>query len=185
MIQTGLPGAVTATHRRLQHALSKETVAEIRLLKGLGVEGDAHCGEKVKHRSRVAVDPTLPNLRQVHLVAAELISELAALGYPVAAGRMGENITTTGLDLIRLPQGTLLQFPGGAEIRVTGLRNPCAQLNALGDGLMARLVTRDDGGHLIRRAGIMGVVVQGGTIKPGDWIQVQLPPEPHLPLERV
>jgi MOSC domain-containing protein YiiM len=176
---------VVAVARSARHTFSKNTDTAIRLLAGLGVEGDAHAGETVKHRSRVAADPTQPNLRQVHLVHAELFEELGERGFAVAPGDIGENVTTRGLALLALPTGTRLHLGGAAVVEVTGLRNPCAQLDAFQPGLMAAVLDRDAAGRLVRKAGIMGVVLVGGEVRPGDPIRVTLPPEPHRPLERV
>lgn len=150
-----------------------------------GVEGDAHLGVTVKHRSRVAVDPSQPNLRQVHLIHAELHDELRAAGFEITAGQMGENITTRGIDLLGLPTGTRLVLGADAVVEVTGLRNPCAQLDQFRPGLLAAVLGRDENGNLVRKAGIMGVVLASGDVRPGDLIQVELPPEPHKALERV
>jgi MOSC domain-containing protein YiiM len=177
-----MAAVVTAVARSAMHTLSKPQTASIRLLAGLGVEGDAHLGERVKHRSRVARDPSQPNLRQVHLIHAELFEELRATGFAVAPGQMGENVTTSGLDLLALPEGTRLRFGGEAVVEVTGLRNPCAQLDRIRSGLMKATLGRDAEGNLIRKAGVMGVVVAGGDIRPGDPIAVELPPPPHRPL---
>ena len=152
---------------------------------GLGVEGDAHQGATVKHRSRVARDPTQPNLRQVHLIHAELHEELRAAGFTVSAGQMGENVTTRGVDLLGLPAGARLHLGDAAVVEVTGLRNPCAQLDRIQPGLMAATLDRDEHGNLVRKAGIMGVVVAGGEVRPGDPIRVELPPQPHRPLAPV
>jgi MOSC domain-containing protein YiiM len=176
---------VVAVARSARHTFSKNTETAIRLLAGLGVEGDAHAGETVKHRSRVAADPTQPNLRQVHLVHAELFEELGERGFAVAPGDIGENVTTRGLALLALPTGTRLHLGGTAVVEVTGLRNPCAQLDSFQPGLMAAVLDRDAAGRLVRKAGIMGVVLMGGEVRPGDPIRVTLPPEPHRPLERV
>ncbi len=176
---------VVAVARSARHTFSKNTDTAIRLLAGLGVEGDAHAGETVKHRSRVAADPTQPNLRQVHLVHAELFEELGERGFAVAPGDIGENVTTRGLALLALPTGTRLHLGGTAVVEVTGLRNPCAQLDSFRPGLMAAVLDRDAAGRLVRKAGIMGVVLVGGEVRPGDPIRVTLPPEPHRPLERV
>jgi MOSC domain-containing protein YiiM len=158
---------------------------EIRLLEGLGVEGDAHCGATVKHRSRVARDPTQPNLRQVHLVHAELFDELRAKGFAVTPGDIGENVTTRGIELLALPAGAQLRLGIEAVVEVTGLRNPCAQLDGFAPGLMAATLDRDAEGRLVRKAGIMGVVLAGGVVRPGDRIDVALPPLPHRPLDWV
>jgi MOSC domain-containing protein YiiM len=165
--------------------LSKPVEDRIRLLAGLGVEGDAHQGKTVKHRSRVARDPTRPNLRQVHLIHAELFDELRAAGFDVKPGKMGENVTTRGISLLALPTGTRLHFSEGAVAEVTGLRNPCAQLNRIRPGLMAATLDRDAEGHLVRKAGIMAIVLEGGEVRPGDPIRVELPSAPHRPLEPV
>jgi MOSC domain-containing protein YiiM len=165
--------------------LSKPVEDRIRLLAGLGVEGDAHQGKTVKHRSRVARDPTRPNLRQVHLIHAELFDELRAAGFDVKPGEMGENVTTRGISLLALPTGTRLHFSEGAVAEVTGLRNPCAQLNRIRPGLMAATLDRDAEGHLVRKAGIMAIVLEGGEVRPGDPIRVELPSAPHRPLEPV
>jgi len=167
------------------HTFSKQNAASITLIPGLGVEGDAHNGATVKHRSRVARDPNQPNLRQVHLVHAELHEQLASEGFTVAAGDMGENITTRGLDLLALPTGTRLAIGREAVVEVTGLRNPCAQLDGFQQGLMAACLDRDDAGNPVRKAGVMGIVLAGGAVAPGDAITVLLPALPHRPLEPV
>jgi MOSC domain-containing protein YiiM len=173
---------VTAVSRSETHSLSKPSTDAVRLLAGLGVEGDAHLGETVKHRSRVARDPSQPNLRQVHLIHAELHDELAAAGFAVGPGVLGENVTTRGVELLALPTGTRLHLGPAAVVEVTGLRNPCAQLDGIQPGLMAATLERDDDGGLVRKAGVMSVVVSGGEVRPGDPIRVVLPPEPHRPL---
>ena len=180
-----MDGMVAAVSRSATHTLSKPNEGVIRLLAGLGVEGDAHMGETVKHRSRVARDPTQPNLRQVHLIHEELHDELQAAGFAIEAGIMGENVTTRGVDLLGLPAGTLLRLGDDAVVEVTGLRNPCAQLERIQPGLMKAVLDRDADGNLIRKAGVMGVVRSGGEIRPGDAIRVELPPGPHRPLEPV
>ena len=176
---------VTAVSRSAGHTFSKSGLGSIRLVAGLGVEGDAHLGRTVKHRSRVAVDPSQPNLRQVHLIHAELHAELRARGFAVAAGEMGENVTTGGLDLLGLPTGARLHLGETAVVEVTGLRNPCAQLDRFRPGLMAAVLDRDARGRLVRKAGIMGIVVTGGEVRPGDPIRVALPPQPHRALKPV
>lgn len=180
-----MDGTVVAVCVSPTHAFSKGTQTTILLLAGLGVEGDAHLGQTVKHRSRVAADPSQPNLRQVHLIHAELHDELRAAGFVVTAGDMGENITTRGLDLLSLPTGARLHLGATAVIEVTGLRNPCAQLDNFQTGLMAAVLGRDEEGRIIRKAGIMAIVLTSGPIQPGDPIRVELPPQPHRPLERV
>ena len=174
--------SVTAVARSKGHTFSKPTEMSIRLLAGLGVEGDAHMGETVKHRSRVRVDPTQPNLRQVHLIHAELHDELKTRGFDVRPGDVGENITTSGIDLLGLPTGAVLRIGDSAVLRVTGLRNPCAQLDGFQKGLTAAVLDRDAAGNLIRKAGVMAVVVEGGDVRPGDPIQVELPSGPHQAL---
>lgn len=178
-------GEVLAVSRSAAHTFTKLNQASIRLIAGLGVEGDAHMGKTVKHRSRVAVDPTQPNLRQVHLIHAELHDELQASGFVVSAGQMGENITTRGIDLLSLPTSTRLHLGDTAIVKLTGLRNPCAQLDRFQPGLMAAVLGRDEHGKLIRKAGVMGIVVVGGEIRTGDLIRIALPPEPHQSLDRV
>lgn len=182
---TAVDGRVTAVSLSATHTLSKPNQDRIRLLTGLGVEGDAHMGETVKHRSRVARDPSQPNLRQVHLIHAELHDELDAAGFAVAAGQMGENVTTRGVDLLGLPTGTRLHLSGTAVVEVTGLRNPCAQLERIQPGLMAATLDRDEQGNLVRKAGVMGIVLAGGDVRPGDPIRIELPPAPHRRLEPV
>jgi MOSC domain-containing protein YiiM len=178
-------GAVIVVSCSREHSFSKSNQESIRLLTGLGVEGDAHLGERVQHRSRVARDPTQPNLRQVHVIAAELHDELRAAGFSVLAGQMGENITTRGIDLLRLPTGTRLHVGDTAVIEVTGLRNPCVQLDEFQSGLLAAVLERDERGTLIRKSGIMAIVLEGGEVRPGDLITVEMPPEPHRSLEVV
>jgi MOSC domain-containing protein YiiM len=176
---------VIAVSRSPTHTLSKPTQDCIRLLTGFGVEGDAHAGATVKHRSRVARDPQQPNLRQVHLLHAELHDQLRAAGFSVSAGQMGENITTRGFNLLDLPAGTLLHIGADAVVELTGLRNPCRQLNRIERGLMAATLVRDEHGQLIRKAGVMAVVRSGGYVKPGDTIRIELPSGPPQPLEVV
>jgi MOSC domain-containing protein YiiM len=180
-----MSGVVVAVSRSATHTMKKPNEAAITLVEGLGVAGDAHQGRTVKHRSRVAKDPTVPNLRQVHLIHAELHDELRAGGFRVAPGEMGENVTTRGIDLLGLPAGTRLRLGAAAVVEVTGLRNPCRQLNGLQAGLMDATLARDADGNLVRKAGIMGVVVSGGEVRPGDPIAVELPPPPHRRLEPV
>ncbi|KRE14647.1 molybdenum cofactor biosysynthesis protein [Bosea sp. Root483D1] len=178
-------GTIVAVARDEGHRFSKPVLPTIRLLAGLGVEGDAHCGETVKHRSRVAVDPTQPNLRQVHLIHAELFEELAGRGFPLRPGDMGENLTMRGLDLLALPAGTRLRLGSEALVEVTGLRNPCVQIEAFQPGLLKAVLGRDANGNLIRKAGVMAIVLEGGDVRPGDSIGVTLPAPPHKALERV
>jgi MOSC domain-containing protein YiiM len=167
------------------HGFSKQTVPVIRLVEGLGVEVDSHFAETVQHLSRVRRNPDEPNLRQVHLIHAELFEEMNAQGHRVLAGELGENVTTCGLDLLALPEGTVLLLGDTAEVRVTGLRNPCVQIERFRPGLLEQVVQRDEDGSLVRKAGVMGVVRRGGEVRPGDPITVVLPPEPQRPLDRV
>ncbi|OKI07920.1 molybdenum cofactor biosysynthesis protein [Streptomyces sp. CB02056] len=151
----------------------------------MGVEGDVHAGVTVRHRSRVAQDPTQPNLRQVHLIHRELLTELGESGFDVTPGALGENITTEGVDLLGLPVGAVLRIGPEAEVEITGLRNPCAQIDAYRPGLLKQVVGRAEDGTIVRRAGIMGVVRTGGPVRPGDAVAVELPDGPHRPLDRV
>jgi MOSC domain-containing protein YiiM len=176
---------VTAVSRSARHTFSKPPQLAIRLVAGLGVEGDAHLGETVKHRSRVRKDPFAPNLRQVHLMHEELFAELREHGFDVAAGAIGENVTTRGVDLLALPTGTRLRLGADAVIEVTGLRNPCSQLDDFQSGLMAATLGRDADGRLVRKTGVMAIVLAGGDVRPGDAIAVELPPGAPRPLEPV
>lgn len=178
-------GRVVAIARDREHRFSKQPAASVTILTGLGVDGDAHQGVTVKHRSRVAADPTQPNLRQVHLIHAELFDELAAKGFRVGPADLGENITTEGVNLLGLPRNTVLRIGSEVVLEVTGLRNPCAQIERFQPGLLAAVLDRGPNGELIRKAGIMTVVLNGGVVCPGDPIVVEPPPPPHLPLERV
>ena len=166
---------ILAVSLRRGHHFSKSPALSIRIVEGLGVEGDGHAGVTVKHRSRVRRDPTQPNLRQVHLIQAELFDELAAKGFTVQPGDLGENITTQGLDLLALPQGTLLHLGDSAIVAITGLRNPCIQLDTFQKGLMAATLDTAADGSLIRKAGIMSVVISGGDVRPCDAIRVVMP----------
>ncbi len=180
-----MSGTVVAVSSSATHSFSKPNREYIRLLAGLGVEGDAHMGATVKHRSRVAVDPSQPNLRQVHLIHFELHAELRDAGFEVSPGELGENVTTCGIDLLSLPKGSRLHLGDSAVVQVTGLRNPCVQLDQFQPGLLRRLVSHDEQGNVIRKAGIMSIVLTGGEIHAGDRIDVELPPAPHESLDRV
>ena len=180
-----MPVTVVAVSRFPTHEFSKTPTDLIQLLAGLGVEGDAHCGETVQHRSRVRQDPTQPNLRQVHLIHAELFEELAGKGFGVAPGQLGENITTRGIDLLGLSEGTVLRIGATAVVQITGLRNPCSQIDDHRRGLLAAVLDRDDAGHLVRKAGVMGVVLASGPVRAGDTIAIERQPTPHVPLVRV
>ena len=178
-------GIVKSVSKSDTHTFSKFNCDKITLLKGLGVEGDAHMGKNVKHRSRLAKNPNQPNLRQVHLIHSELFDELKSKGFNIRDGEIGENITTQGIALLNLPKGTLLKIGDTATIEVTGLRNPCKQLDSLQAGLMKAVLDKDEDGNLIRKSGIMGIVLEGGEIQHGDEIVVELPPKPYVKLERV
>lgn len=177
--------AVLAVHSASAHNFSKRTAMFIDIVEGLGVTGDAHAGATVKHRSRVAADPTQPNLRQVHLIAFELLDEVNGLGFDVAPGALGENVTTSGLDLIDLPRGTILTLGDTVRLEITGLRNPCVQIERFRPGLFKHMVGKREDGTALLRTGIMTVVLTGGTVRAGEPIAVQLPPEPHIQLEKV
>jgi len=178
-------GVVVAVSSSPTHTMTKPNRSGIQLIAGRGVADDAHMGEKVKHRSRVARDPDAPNLRQVHLIHAELHEELAASGFAIAPGQMGENITTRGLDLLALPTGTRLHLGHAAIIEITGLRNPCHQLDGIAPGLMAATLARGEDGRVIRKAGAMAIVVAGGEVKPGAGIGVEMPAGEHRALAPV
>ncbi|MEM7779823.1 MAG: MOSC domain-containing protein [Pseudomonadota bacterium] len=175
---------VAAVHRDSEHRFSKQPTDKIRMIAGLGVEGDAHAGKKVQHLSRVRADPTQPNLRQVHLMHAELFDELKDEGFIVRPGDLGENITTTGIDLLGLGRGTLLHIGKEAVVEVTGLRNPCGQIDNFAPGLLKHVALKTPAG-IVRKAGIMGITLAGGEVRAGDAIRVEAPPGPYLALERV
>ena len=177
--------SVLSVSRSRSHDFSKANEDHLVLIENYGAEGDAHAGETVKHRSRVAVDPDQPNLRQIHLLHQELLASLAGKGFDIKAGDLGENILTTGVDLLGLPTDTILAIGAEVKLRVTGLRNPCAQIESFRTGLLQEVVTRGADGQIVRKAGVMSVVIAGGIVKPGDEIRVILPALPHLPLERV
>ena len=182
---------VVGVHASGLHSFSKFTEPSIRLTAGLGVDGDAHAGTTVRHRSRVARDASAPNLRQVHLLHAELFDELMAAGFAVGAGDLGENVTTRGIELLALPTGTRLHLGGSAAagegpvVELTGLRNPCSQLDRFQRGLMAATLGRDAMGGLVRKAGVMAIVLAGGDVREGDPIRVELPPGEPRPLQPV
>ncbi|PYE52739.1 MOSC domain-containing protein [Deinococcus yavapaiensis] len=180
-----MKSTVEAVHVGAAHTFSKEPRALVRLVAGLGVEGDVHAGETVKHRSRVRQDPSQPNLRQVHLLHAELHDELRARGFDVRSGDLGENVTTRGLDVLSVPRGTRLHLGPNAVVEITGLRNPCQQIEDFRAGLLAAVLDRDEHGALVRKAGVMGIVVTSGDVRPGDEIEVRFPPRPWSALERV
>ena len=176
---------VLSVHSKSSHAFSKDRVSVIELVEGHGVVGDAHFGITVKHRSRVAKDPTQPNLRQVHLLQQELLDELAEKGLRVLPGQLGENITTSGLPLLSLSEGTVLRIGPQAVVRITGLRNPCAQIENFKPGLLAAVLDRTPEGELVRKAGVMGVVLVSGLVSPRDQIEVLAAPDTHSPLKPV
>ena len=178
-------GIVTSVSLRAGHDFTKTPAEMIRLLAGLGVEGDAHSGRTVQHLYHLRKDPTRPNLCQVHLIHAELFDELRGKGFAVSAGELGENVTTSGIDLLALPTGTRLRLGASAMVEVTGLRNPCVKIDQFQKGLMAATLDRDADGNLIRKAGIMSIVIADGEVRPNDAISVELPPLPHRPLQPV
>ena len=185
-LQDGAGGRVVGVNMRAGHGIGKDGADRIRLVAGLGVEGDAHQGEKIQHRSRVRRDPTQDNLRQVHLIHAELHDELAAAGFAgLRPGQMGENVTTRGVDLLGLPAGARLRLGNAALVEVTGLRNPCKQLDEIQPGLMKATLGRDADGEVLRKAGVMGIVLAGGDVRPGDAVGVELPAGPHRALRPV
>lgn len=184
-----ISAAVVAVHRAPDYQFSKDTTDSITLLAGLGVEGDAHLGATVQHRSRVAKDPNQPNLRQVHLVMSELLDEVRAAGHEIREGQLGENITTSGVDLIGLPVGSVLRIGDDALVALTGLRNPCKQIRDVGDGVLKMMFVDGDSygrpGEQVGRTGVMGVVLTGGDVSPGDAIEIRYPAGPHTPMQKV
>ena len=180
-----MPALVTHLHRSDAHTFAKHPEASLELVAGIGVVGDAHAGATVRHRSRVARDPTQPNLRQVHLIPHEILDAVAADGFTVLPGQLGENVTTAGIDLHALPTGTVLRLGDDALIALTGLRNPCGQIDGVASGLRRALLPTGDDGEPCLRGGVMAVVVRGGKVRCGDGIEVARPPGPHRPLERV
>lgn len=179
-----MTATVVAVQASELHTFSKRSLPEITLVEGIGVEGDAHSGVTVKHRSRVAANPSQPNLRQVHLIHSELLIELAAAGFAVSPGELGENITTVGVELLALPVGTRLLI-GSAVLTLTGLRNPCRQINDFRPGLLKQVLPTGKDGEVVRLAGVMAVVSRGGRVSAGDALQVELPVPPHFRLAPV
>ncbi len=167
------------------HNFSKQLADALSLIEGRGIEGDSHCGATVQHRSRVEIDPDQPNLRQVHLIHAELFDELADRGFAVGPGAIGDNIVTRGINLLGLPTDTVLRIGSDVALKVTGLRNPCSQIEAFMPGLLAAVVDKQADGGIVRKAGIMSVVEHGGRVKPGDQIEVVMPAGPHVALSVV
>ena len=183
--EPGAPsGVVTAVSRDTGHNFTKPNVDSIELIAGLGVKGDAHLGETVQHLVRVREDPTRPNMRQVHLIHGELHDELKQQGFSLGPGDIGENITTRGVDLLSLPRGTRLHVGGDAVVELTGLRTPCKQIERFQPGLLAA-VSQDANGNVFFKSGVMGIVLNGGVVKAGDAIRVEVPPEPHQKLGKV
>ena len=180
-----MSAVVRALHRSSEYTFTKETCDSVELLAGRGVAGDVHSGATVRHRSRIERDPMQPNLRQVHLFDGEVLDQLAGEGFGVTDGALGENITTDGLDVLSLPTGTLLRIGDEALVALTGIRNPCAQIEARFPGLLKRMVHRDESGELHRLTGAMAVVLQPGAVRVGDLIEVQLPPGAPQPLPLV
>ena len=178
-------GVVLAVSRSDVHNFSKSNQASIELIAGLGVKDDAHLGVTVQHIVRVKEDPTRPNLRQVHLIHSELFDELRQRGFEVLPGQIGDNVTTRGIDLLSLPTGTRLHLGPAAIVQVTGLRNPCRQVDRFQPGLQAAVLDRDEQGELVRKSGIMSIVLTSGEVRPGDPVRVELPPEPHQKLKPV
>lgn len=174
-----MAGSVVAVSKSNKHEFSKQGVGSIRLLAGLGIEGDAHLGVNVQHMARVREDPNRPNLRQVHLIHRELFDELKGKGFEIGPGELGENVTTSGIALLGLPVGTRLHLGQSAVVEVTGLRNPCRQIQAHKAGLLAAVLDKDAAGNVIRKTGIMSIVLAGGVVAAGDRIEVEFPAEPH------
>jgi len=176
---------VIAVSRSKTHTFSKPNQEAIQLIAGLGVEGDAHSGRTVKHRFLVKKDASRPNIRQIHLIHAELFDELEVKGYSVKPGELGENITTREVDLLGLPTGTILKIGSEVVVKVTALRNPCKQIDEFQKGLLKEVLYKDEEDNLVRATGVMGIILKGGRVQPGDNILVELPPEPHQELEYV
>jgi MOSC domain-containing protein YiiM len=176
---------VSHLHLSPEHSFSKHSCSEITLIAGSGVEGDAHSGPTVKHRSRVAIDPNTPNLRQVHLIPLEILTNLAKEGFEIQPGDLGENITTVGINLHELPVGTLLRIGKESLIALTGLRNPCQQIEQFRTGLLKQCLPKDADGTPQRRAGVMAIVIHGGNVRVDDAIEISLPPLPHQQMQRI
>lgn len=180
-----MSGFVVGVSRDSEHRFSKAAVDSIRVIEGFGVEGDAHAGKTIQHLHPMRLDPTRPNLRQVHLIQFELYDELRDLGYDVSPGQLGENVTTRGVDLLALPQRTRLQVGPDAVLEVTGLRSPCHQINDFRPSLLKQVIHTEEDGTVVRRTGVMSIVLTGGPIRPDDTITVVLPDGDHTPLEVV
>ncbi len=180
-----ISGSVIAVCSRDAHLFSKENREEIELIKNFGINGDAHAGMYVKHRSRVKKNPKQLNLRQVHLIPIELLNEMKQHRYDLHPGDLGENITTSGIDLINLPLNSQINIGEEVVLEVKGLRDPCKQIEAFKEGLLKKMITKDADGNLIRKTGIMTIVLGGGIVKPNDKIEVVLPKKPYHKLEVV
>ena len=181
----GMDGTVVAVSRSDSHSFSKQNQESIELVAAYGIEGDVHAGATIKHRSRLAKEGDQPNIRQVHLLHTEIFEELKEQGYEVLPGELGENITTKGLDILAMPKGTRLHIGSSAIVELTGLRNPCGQIDDFQKGLKDALLDHDAEGNLIRKSGVMSIVIASGDVVPGDPIRVELPPLPHERMERV
>ncbi|MBC7723942.1 MAG: MOSC domain-containing protein [Burkholderiaceae bacterium] len=174
--------AVVSVSRDDAHRFSKPTADTITLIAGFGVAGDAHAGATTQHRYLAAKEPSTPNLTQVHLIPVELFSDLGRRGFAVGSGELGENVTTRGLVLETLPLGTRLHLGETAIIELTGLRSPCSLINRFQRGLMKTMIDRDGAGQVVRRAGVMGIVLAGGELRASDPIRVELPAGAPVPL---
>jgi MOSC domain-containing protein YiiM len=177
-----MDGQVVSVSRSATHRFSKPCLREIVIVTGLGVEGDAHAGVTVKHRYLVRKNPLAPNLSQVHLLQESLFAELKASGLEIGPGDMGENVTTSGLELLTLPLGTRLHLGAQAVVELTGLRTPCLQMDTFRPGLKQACMGRDAEGGVERRAGVMAIALAGGSVRVGDAIRVELPPAPWTKL---
>ena len=175
-------GVVVSVSRSPRHRFSKDVLDVVTLVEGHGVEGDAHAGATIQHRSRKRWRPHDPNPRQVHLLHAELLD---ALPYDLAPGDVGENVLVRGVDLLALPTGARLHLGSSAVVEVTGLRNPCVQLDRFADGLMSAVLRQEADGTVRRLAGVMSVVLVGGAVRVGDPVMVRLPDGDLQPLRPV
>jgi MOSC domain-containing protein YiiM len=173
---------VKSVSKSLSHTFSKNVVGQIKLIEGLGVEDDVHLGKTVKHQYLAKKYPTSANLRQVHLIHYELIEELNENGFSVSDGDLGENITTIGIDLLNLPTDTILKIGNEAVVKITGLRNPCVQLDMFQKGLLKAVIEKDENGNVIRKCGIMGIVIKSGIVRIDDAIEIIFPQKPFKKL---
>lgn len=180
-----MPGTVIALAYDALHRVSKRPTERVRLIAGLGVEGDAHAGLTMQHRSRWVKQRTVANVRQVHLIHAELFDALQHQGFDIVPAQIGENVTTRGINLLGLSTGTRLRLGEEAVIEITGLRNPCAKLDGIASGLMQAVLEKGPGKRLIRKAGVMATVVASGEVRVGDGIRIVHAPAPHCPLNPV